>query len=155
MIQLTYLFEQELLENIPYQLIRVGMKDPWLVLSRCKVLGIIDEVEGGWTQIVGGDIHPMAIEGMGNLINRQQFSWLPDLIKKQWSNYVLDVIVEDMQRYEIICHEEAYTSRFKQLFTLGIHALTERDSALVFKVRCFQTSASYEVIKAPAIDRYV
>jgi hypothetical protein len=155
MIELTYRFEQEFLEDISYQLMRAGMRNPWLVLSGCKVLGIIDEVEGSWTQIVGEDIPSMAIEGMGNLINQQQFTWLPDLIKKQWPKYVLDVIVENLQHYEIICHKEACTKRFKQRFTLGIHALTERESALVFKVRCFQKSDSYEVIKDPAIDRYV
>ncbi|WP_293782761.1 hypothetical protein [uncultured Pedobacter sp.] len=154
MIQLTYLFEQEFLEDIPYQLMRAGMKDPWLVLSGCKVLGIIDKVEGNWTQIVGEDIPLLAIDKIGSLIDTQQFSWLPDLIKKQWPNYVLDVIVENLQRYEIICHKEACNQRFKQRFTLGIHALAERESALVFNVRCFQKSDSYVVIKAPAIDRY-
>jgi hypothetical protein len=155
MIELNYLFEQEFLEDISYQLMRAGMQDPWLVLSGCKVLGIIDEVEGSWIQIVGEDIPLMAIEGMGNLINKQQFSWLPDLIKKQWPKYVLDVIVENLQCYEIICHKEAFTKRFRQRFTLGVHALAERESALVFKVRCFQESDSYEIIKSPAIDRYV
>ncbi|WP_412468331.1 hypothetical protein [Pedobacter sp. KLB.chiD] len=154
MIQLNYRFEQEFSADIPYQLMRAGMTDPWLVLSGCKILGIIDEVEGIWTQIVGEDIPPVAIGKMGDLINMQQFSWLPDLIKKQWPKYVLDVIVENMHRYEIICHKEACTKRFKQRFTLGIHALAERESALVFNVRCFQQSESYEVIKARAIDRY-
>ncbi|MFC1224094.1 hypothetical protein ACFE6N_09810 [Pedobacter sp. BG31] len=155
MIQLTYLFEQELSAAIPYQMMRAGMTDPWLVISGCKVLGIIDQVEGNWTQIVGEDIPPLVIEKMGDLIDTQQFSWLPDLIKKQWPRYVLDVIVENLQRYEIICHREACTKSFKQRFTLGIHALAERESALVFNIRCFQKSDSYQVIKAPAIDRYV
>ncbi|MEH3115176.1 hypothetical protein [Pedobacter terrae] len=154
MIQLDYLFEQELLEDVPYQLIRAGMKDPWLVLSARKVLGIINEVEGTWTQIVGDDIPPMAIEKMGILINRQQFSWLPELIKNQWPKYVLDVIVENLERYEIICHEKACKRHFEKRFTLGIHALAERESAMVFNVRCFQMADSYEVIKAPSIDRY-
>ena len=155
MIELTYLFEQEFLEDVSYQLMRAGMEDPWLVLSGCKVLGIIDEVEGSWIQIVGGDIPPAAIEGMGELISMQQFSWLPNLIKKQWPKYVLDVVVENVERYEIICPKEVCLKRFKQRFTLGIHALAQRESALVFKVRCFQQSDSYEVVKAPAIDRYV
>ncbi|MBB6238246.1 hypothetical protein HDC90_002878 [Pedobacter sp. AK013] len=155
MIELTYTFEQEFLEDISYQLMRASMEDPWLVLSGCKVMGIIDEVEGSWTQIVGGDIPPMAIEGMGDLINTQQFSWLPNLIKKQWPKYVLDVVVEDVGCYEIICHKEACLKRFQQRFTLGIHALAQRESALVFKVRCFRKSSGYEVVKAPVIDRYV
>jgi len=154
MIELTYRSEQGFLEDVSYQLMRARMHDPWLVLSGCKVLGIVDKVEGSWMQIVGEDIPPMAIEGIGNLINKQQFSWLPDLIKKQWPKYVLDVIVENLQHYEIICHKEACTKRFKQRFTLGVHALAERESALVFKVRCFQKSDSYEIIKIPAIDRY-
>ncbi|WP_431291855.1 hypothetical protein [Pedobacter sp. P26] len=155
MIELTYLFEQEFLDDVSYQLIRAGTEDPWLVLSGCKVLGIIDEVEGSWKQIAGGDIPPMVIKGMGDLINMQQFSWLPDLIKKQWSKYVLDVVVENIDCYEIVCHKEACSKRFKQRFTLGIHALAQRESAITFKVRCFQRSDYYEVIKAPAIDRYV
>jgi len=155
MIELNYLFEQEFLEDVPYQLIQSSMEDPWLVLSGCKVLGIIDEVEGNWSQIIGGDIPPKAIEGMGDLINMQQFSWLPNLIKKQWPKYVLDVVVENVDRYEIICHKEACPKRFKQRFTLGIHALAQRESALVFKVRCLGKSDCYEVLKTPAIDRYV
>ncbi|MDQ0639885.1 hypothetical protein QF042_003450 [Pedobacter sp. W3I1] len=155
MIELTYVFEQEFLEDASYQLIRASTEDPWLVLSGCKVLGIIDEVEGSWTQIVGGDIPPVAIEGMGDLINMQQFTWLPNLIKKQWPKYVLDVVVENVDRYEIICHKEACPKRFQQRFILGIHALAQRESALVFKIRCFQKSDSYEVVKAPSIDRYV
>jgi len=155
MIELNCLFEQEFLEDVSYQLIRAGTEDPWLVLSGCKVLGIIDKVEGAWTQIVGGDIPPADIKRMGDLINMQQFSWLPDLIKKQWPKYVLDVTVENVDCYEIICHKEACSKRFKQRFTLGIHALAQRESALIFKVRCFQRSDYYEVIKAPAIDRCV
>ncbi|TCD18975.1 hypothetical protein EZ456_21015 [Pedobacter psychrodurus] len=155
MIELNYLFEQEFLEDVSYQLMRASMEDPWLVLSGCKVLGIIDEVEGSWSQIVGGDIPAKAIEGIGDLINMQQFSWLPNLIKKQWPKYVLDVVVENVDRYEIICHKEACPKRFQQRFTLGIHALAQRESALVFKVRCFQKSDCYEVVKTPAIDRYV
>jgi len=155
MIELTYPFKQGSLKDVFYQLMRSSMEDPWLVLSGCKVLGIIDKVEGSWTQIVGEDIPPMAIEGMGDLINMQQFSWLPNLIKKQWPKYVLDVVVENVDRYEIICHKEACPKRFQQRFTLGIHALAQRESALVFKIRCFQKSDCYEVLKAPAIDRYV
>jgi hypothetical protein len=155
MIELAYPFEQEFLDDVSYQLIRGGTKDPWLVLSGCKVLGIINKVEEAWMQIVGGGIPPMAIKRMGDLIDKQQFSWLPDLIKKQWPRYVLDVVVENVDCYEIICHKEACSKRFKQCFTLGIHALTQRESALVFKVRFFQGSDSYEVFKAPAIDRYV
>ncbi len=155
MIQLTYCFKQDFLEDKSYQLMRAGMQDPWLVLSGCKILGIVDEVDGSWTQIVGEDIPSMAIEGMGNLINKQQFSWLLELIKRQWPKYVLDVIVKNLEHYEIICHTEACPKRFTQRFTLGVHALAERESAIVFKVRCFQKSDSYEVIKAPAIDRYV
>jgi hypothetical protein len=155
MIELTYLFEQEFLEDVSYQLMRAGMEDPWLVLSGGKVLGIIDEVEGSWTQIVGGDIPTKAIKGMGDLINMQQFSWLPNLIKKQWPKYVLNVVVENAGRYEIICHKEACPKRFQQRFTLGIHALAQRESALVFKIRCFQKSDGYEVLKAPIMDRYV
>lgn len=155
MIELTYLFEQEFLEDVSYQLMRASTDDPWLVLSGCKVLGIIDEVEGAWTQIVGGDIPPTAIEGMGDLINMQQFSWLPNLIKKQWPKYVLNVVVENEDHYEIICHKEVCSKRFQQRFTLGIHALAQRESALFFKVRCFQKLDCYEVVKAPAIDRYV
>ncbi|RLJ69520.1 hypothetical protein [Pedobacter alluvionis] len=155
MIELTYLFKQEFLDDVSYQLIRAGTKDPWLVLSGCKVLGIIDEVEGTWTQIVGEDIPPMAVKKMGDLISIQQFSWLPDLIKKQWPKYVLDVVVENLECYEIICHAETCFKRFLRRFIPGIHALAQRESALVFKVRCFGKSDCYEVFKAPAADRYV
>lgn len=155
MIELAYPFKQEFLEDVSYQLMQASMGDPWLVLSGCKVLGIIDEVEGSWAQIVGEGIPPMAIKGMGGLINMQQFSWLPKLIKKQWPKYVLDVVVENEECYEIICHKEACPKRFKQRFIPGIHALAQRESALVFKVRCFGKSDCYEVLKAPAVDRYV
>jgi len=155
MIEIIYLFEQEFLEDVSYRLMRAGTDDPWLVLSGCKVLGIIAEVEGTWSQIVGEDIPPEAIEGMGNLINKQQFSWLPNLIKKQWPKYVLDVIVESEDSYQIICQREASPKLFLERFTLGIHALAQRESALIFKVRCFQEADFYEVVKAPTIDRYV
>lgn len=155
MIELTYLFEQEFSEDISYQLMQATMEDPWLVISENNVLGIIDEVENDWIQLVGEDIPTAAIERMGRLINTQQFSWLPNLIKKQWPKYVLDVVVENESRFEIICHREACPKRFQQRFILGIHALAERESALFFKVRCYHRSDYYEVVKAPTVDRCV
>jgi hypothetical protein len=155
MIELTYLFEQEFLEKKSYRLMRASMDDPWLVLSGSNVLGIIDEVKGRWIQIVSEGIPVVAVEGMGKLITSQQFSWLPSLINKQWPDYVKEVIVEGKNRYEVICHEDVCIKRFRQRFTPGIHALAKREEELVFKVSSFNKSNSYEVVKAPAIDRYV
>jgi hypothetical protein len=155
MIELTYLFEKEFLKDESYQLMRASMEDPWLVLSGSNVLGIIDEVKGSWIQIAGEDIPGVAVEEMGKLIIMQQFSWLPGLISKQWPDYVNKVIVEGKNRYEVICREDVCIKRFRQRFTPGIHALARREEELVFKVSSFNKSNFYEVVKAPAIDRYV
>jgi len=155
MIELTYLFKQESLKDKSYQLIRASTGDPWLVLDGSNVLGIIDEVEGNWIQIVGSEISEDAIKGMGTLIKLQQFSWLPSLLSKQWPDYVKEVTVKGKNRYEIICHEDVCIKRFKQRFIPGIHALARREEELIFKVSSFNKSGFYEVIKAPAIDRFV
>ncbi|GAA4202781.1 hypothetical protein GCM10022289_18080 [Pedobacter jeongneungensis] len=155
MIELTYLFKQEYTKDQSYQLMQASMEDPWLVLSGSDVMGIIDEVEGEWLQIVGEGIPQAAVEEMGELIKKQQFSWLPRLISKQWPDYVMEVIVKSKNRYEVICHAEACIKLFRQRFTPGIHALAKREEEIVFKVSSFNTSSSYEVTKQPAIDRYV
>ncbi|MGN7986345.1 hypothetical protein ACTJKC_03335 [Pedobacter sp. 22226] len=155
MIELTYLFRQEYTKDQSYQLMQASMEDPWLVLSGSDVMGIIDEVEGEWLQIVGEGIPHAAVEEMGELIKKQQFSWLPRLISKQWPDYVMEVIVKSKNRYEVICHAEACIKLFRQRFTPGIHALAKREEEIVFKVSSFNTSNSYEVTKQPAIDRYV
>lgn len=155
MIELTYLFKQEYTKDQSYQLMQASMEDPWLVLSGSDVMGIIDEVEGEWLQIVGEGIPQAAVEEMGELIKKQQFSWLPRLISKQWPDYVMEVIVKSKNRYEVICHAEACIKLFRQRFTPGIHALAKREEEIVFKVSSFNTSNSYEVTKQPAIDRYV
>ncbi|WP_025142402.1 hypothetical protein [Pedobacter jeongneungensis] len=155
MIELTYLFRQEFNKDQSYQLMRASMEDPWLVLSGSDVMGIIDEVKGEWLQIVGEGIPQAAVEAMGELIRKQQFSWLPRLISKQWPDYVMEVIVKSKNRYEVICHAEACIKLFKQRFTPGIHALAKREEEIVFKVSSFNTSNFYEITKRPAIDRYV
>ncbi len=155
MIELTYLFKQEFLKDKSYQLIRASMEDPWLVLSGSNILGVIDEVEKNWIQVVGNEIEEDAIKGMGLLINLQQFSWLPSLLSKQWPDYVKEVIVKGKNRYEIICQEDVCIKRFKQRFIPGIHALARREEELLFKVYSFNKSSFYEVTKAPAIDRFV
>lgn len=155
MIELDYYFEHDFLEEQSYQLIQASMEDPWLVLSGSNVLGIIDEVEGTWLQIVGEGIPEIVIEEMGELIIRQQFSWLPNLIRKQWPDYVMEVIVKSKNRYELICHAEACIKKFRERFTPGIHALARREEEIIFKVSSFNTSGFYEVTKSPAIDRFV
>lgn len=155
MIELSYSFEQESSTDIAYQLMRASMNDPWLVLSGNDVMGIIDEVAAdGWMLIAGEGIPAEAIKGMGELINIQQFSWLPKLIKKQWPEYVQEVIVENEKSYEVVCHKDACPDRFKQRFTPGIHALAKRETELVFKVRRFKVSGYYQVVKTRAADRY-
>lgn len=155
MIELTYHFQHDFFQNQSFQLIQASMEDPWLVLSGSDVLGIIDEIDGKWLQIVGDGLPDIAIEEMGMLIKNQQFSWLPNLIKKQWPDYVMEVVVKNKNRYEIICHVEACIKRFRERFTPGIHALAKREEEIVFKVSSFNTSNSYEITKSPAIDRFV
>jgi len=155
MIELIYVHKQEFLEDKTYQLIRASMEDPWLVLSGSNVLGIIDVVENNWVQVAGNEISVPVLNGMGELINTQQFSWLPALLKKQWPDYVKEVTVKGKNVYEIICHENICIKRFKQRFIPGIHALARREEEIFFKVSSFDKSSFYEVTKAPAIDRFV
>lgn len=155
MIELTYHFQHDFFEDQSFQLIQASMEDPWLVLSGIEVLGIIDEVDERWLQIVGEGIPDVAIEEIGVMIKSQQFSWLPALIMKQWPDYVMEVIVKSKNRYEIICHANACIKRFRERFTPGIHALAKREEEIVFKVSSFNTSSFYEVTKSPAIDRFV
>ncbi|KQM72902.1 hypothetical protein ASE74_21625 [Pedobacter sp. Leaf216] len=155
MIELNYVFKQEGLADTLYQLIRASMEDPWLVLSGNNVLGIIDRVDNCWVQIAGNEVSEAAINGMGNFISKQQFSWLPGLVKKQWLDYVLEVTVISKNNYEVICKENICIKRFKQRFIPGIHALARREEEIVFKVSSFNKSSFYEVTKAPAIDRFV
>lgn len=155
MIELSYSFEPEFLAGVSYQLMRASMNDPWLVLSGSNVLGIIDEVgEDHWTLVAGEGIPTEAVKGMGLLIGTQQFSWLPKLIKKQWPEFVQEVIVENESNYEVVCHKDICPDRFRQRFTPGIYALARREAEIVFKVRRFKVSGYYQVVKSPAADRY-
>ncbi len=155
MIELSYSYENEFLANTAYQLMRVNMNDPWLVLSGSDVVGIINHDENdSWQQIAGEDMPQDAVKGMGELIAMQQFSWLPRLIKKQWPEYVQEVIVESEKNYEVVCHKDTCPDRFKQRFTPGIHALAKRETELVFKVCRFNVSGHYQVVKTRTADRY-
>ena len=155
MIELSYSYENEFLANTAYQLMRVNMNDPWLVLSGSDVVGIINHDENdSWQQIAGEDMPRDAVKGMGELIAMQQFSWLPRLIKKQWPEYVQEVIVESEKSFEVVCHKDTCPDRFKQRFTPGIHALAKRETELVFKVCRFNISGYYQVVKTRTADRY-
>ncbi|MGM9478313.1 hypothetical protein ACS5PU_17940 [Pedobacter sp. GSP4] len=154
MIELSYTFEQEFLGNTAYQLMRAEMDAPWLVLSGPHVVGIIDKSGDSWVQIAGEAIPNAAVKGMGELIAKQQFSWLPNLIKKQWPDDVKEVVVENEGAYNVVCYKDICPKRFQLKFTPGIYALAKREAEIVFNVCRYNIAGQFKVIKTPTADRY-
>ncbi len=143
MIELTYFSE---VTNQVFQVVQFRRKDPWQILEGDEVVATLEHLGEGWKFEQFGVVPAGMEPGVIQLIQKQNFNFLPGLIKSRWEDWVAEVVGVSDSEYLVICRSNVDLNRFYKIFAGSIGMLVKDEWRIVFKIYDAGMEKDFEVV---------
>lgn len=142
MVELNYFPEDN--ESV-YQVIQFRAGEPWRIVDAGELLGSIEKLDGSWYLKGKAALAGNLIDGIGKLIDSQNFNQLPQDIKLHWSPYVHEAIAQGDHEYLVICKPDIDFERFEKVFRSYINTLVKDQWEIRFRIYDAMMANDFEV----------